>query len=251
MRIVFFLSILTSGAVALLPNSSIHDPSPFTRNQTLCTPETCGDGCNYTSGQLSEASGNSKIPLDFYTTTGTNLTDGLQRHVHGLRKRTLEPISRIADTHEYIRNLSRYISRKASWVPSPHRVNRLLRRDAPFKKAFRFPSSGDDAFGVGNLFGCTAVMIVSSRGVVLSHIWEVPDFVDARGVDQTPDSFLSRISEFLRGSDEDSAGFDVLKRPPVMKKECTACTQFFDIRDQSLDFRIGYGRIFPVACLGL
>ncbi|KAL9092613.1 MAG: hypothetical protein Q9165_004417 [Trypethelium subeluteriae] len=83
---------------------------------------------------------------------------------------------------------------------------------APSKKVFRFPNSGDDAFGVGRLFGCTSVIIISSRGVFLSHIWEVPTFVDARGVDQNSDSSLLPIFKFFEG-DTDRLGFEVLKRP--------------------------------------
>ncbi|CAG8899671.1 unnamed protein product [Penicillium egyptiacum] len=43
---------------------------------------------------------------------------------------------------------------------------------------FEYPSCGHSAVGVKGIYGCTAVIIASEKGVYISHIWENPVFVD-------------------------------------------------------------------------
>ncbi|KAJ5360374.1 hypothetical protein N7517_009565 [Penicillium concentricum] len=43
---------------------------------------------------------------------------------------------------------------------------------------FDYPSYGHSAVGVKGIYGCTAVIIASEKGVYISHIWESPVFVD-------------------------------------------------------------------------
>ncbi|KAF4972987.1 hypothetical protein FZEAL_9447 [Fusarium zealandicum] len=43
---------------------------------------------------------------------------------------------------------------------------------------FDYPETGQGVVGVNGIYGCTAVIIASEKGVYLSHIWENPVFVD-------------------------------------------------------------------------
>ncbi|OQE01384.1 hypothetical protein PENSOL_c004G09843 [Penicillium solitum] len=43
---------------------------------------------------------------------------------------------------------------------------------------FDYPSFGPSAVGVKGIYGCTAVIIASEKGVYIAHIWESPVFVD-------------------------------------------------------------------------
>ncbi|OQE12050.1 hypothetical protein PENVUL_c001G08669 [Penicillium vulpinum] len=43
---------------------------------------------------------------------------------------------------------------------------------------FDYPLFGHSAVGVKGIYGCTAVIIASEKGVYISHIWESPVFVD-------------------------------------------------------------------------
>ncbi|KAM5383716.1 hypothetical protein ACJZ2D_001705 [Fusarium nematophilum] len=44
---------------------------------------------------------------------------------------------------------------------------------------YDFVQAGQGFAGVNGIYGCTAVIIVSDKGVYLSHIWENPVFIDA------------------------------------------------------------------------
>ncbi|KAJ6132371.1 hypothetical protein N7471_007586 [Penicillium samsonianum] len=55
---------------------------------------------------------------------------------------------------------------------------------------FDYPSFGHSAVGVKGIYGCTAVIIASEKGVYISHIWESPVFVD-QAFNPTDDSFFT------------------------------------------------------------
>lgn len=67
---------------------------------------------------------------------------------------------------------------------------------------FTFPPSGIGAFGVKGLYGCTALVIVSSKGVYLAHIYEVPVFLDDH-LDETDfdDWYKDTVESILDGKD--------------------------------------------------
>ncbi|KAJ6185897.1 hypothetical protein N7519_007198 [Penicillium mononematosum] len=67
---------------------------------------------------------------------------------------------------------------------------------------FEYPSSGPSAVGVKGIYGCTAVIIVSEKGVYIAHIWENPVFVD-RDFNPTDDnSFTINVFNSLRDGTE-------------------------------------------------
>ncbi|EKV12400.1 hypothetical protein PDIG_32790 [Penicillium digitatum PHI26] len=55
---------------------------------------------------------------------------------------------------------------------------------------FDYPSFGHSAVGVKGIYGCTAVIIASEKGVYISHIWESPVFVD-QAFNPTDDNFFT------------------------------------------------------------
>ncbi|KAJ5836581.1 hypothetical protein N7447_002607 [Penicillium robsamsonii] len=55
---------------------------------------------------------------------------------------------------------------------------------------FDYPSYGHSAVGVKGIYGCTAVIIASEKGVYISHIWESPVFVD-EALNLTDDSLFT------------------------------------------------------------
>lgn len=54
---------------------------------------------------------------------------------------------------------------------------------------FDYPSFGPSAVGVKGIYGCTAVIIASEKGVYIAHIWESPVFVD-QGFNPTDDNLF-------------------------------------------------------------
>ncbi|KAM0268171.1 hypothetical protein ACHAPA_005253 [Fusarium lateritium] len=63
---------------------------------------------------------------------------------------------------------------------------------------FDFPQAGVGAAGVNGIYGCTAVIIVSEKGVYLSHIWENPVFIDINWANTPDDDFDRRAFQALR-----------------------------------------------------
>ena len=67
---------------------------------------------------------------------------------------------------------------------------------------FEYPSSIPSAIGVKGVYGCTAVLVVSEKGVYIAHIWENPVFVD-HGSNPTDDnSFTINAFNSLRDGTE-------------------------------------------------
>ncbi|KAH7009573.1 hypothetical protein EDB80DRAFT_775982 [Ilyonectria destructans] len=63
---------------------------------------------------------------------------------------------------------------------------------------FGFPDAGQGSAGVNGIYGCTAVIIVSEKGVYLSHIWENPVFIDNYWNPTDDASFSANAFEALR-----------------------------------------------------
>ncbi|KAF4458075.1 hypothetical protein F53441_83 [Fusarium austroafricanum] len=68
---------------------------------------------------------------------------------------------------------------------------------------YPFPLSGHYAAGVNGIYGCTAVVIVSTQGVYLSHIWENPVFINNDWSPTSDDSFRKNSFEALRDGTAD------------------------------------------------
>ncbi|RSL70883.1 hypothetical protein CEP53_001765 [Fusarium sp. AF-6] len=63
---------------------------------------------------------------------------------------------------------------------------------------FDYPAIGQGFAGVNGIYGCTAVIIVSDKGVYLSHIWENPVFIDTEWNWTDDESFNRTAFEALR-----------------------------------------------------
>ncbi|KAK7409426.1 hypothetical protein QQX98_008387 [Neonectria punicea] len=63
---------------------------------------------------------------------------------------------------------------------------------------FNYPETGQGFVGVNGIYGCTAVIIASEKGVYLSHIWENPVFIDSNWDATSDESFNSKAFEALR-----------------------------------------------------
>ncbi|GAB7354242.1 hypothetical protein MBLNU459_g4779t1 [Dothideomycetes sp. NU459] len=63
---------------------------------------------------------------------------------------------------------------------------------------FNYPLYGHASAGVNGIYGCTAVMITSEKGVYISHIWEVPVFIDENYIPTTDDTFTASSFDALR-----------------------------------------------------
>ncbi|KAF2234572.1 hypothetical protein EV356DRAFT_532629 [Viridothelium virens] len=213
--IIVFLSIFTNGSIATLPGSSIHNLKPLLVNQTLdsynqslCKPDTCGDVCSAASRE-SSATNSSTVSL-IPTFTNKTLMNNAQKRTPSLPKRTLIPFSALPDPGAYVRELSKHISGEGIWL-SPQRSRRFQADSGVTgKKAWRYPESGVGVVGVNGLLGCTSIIVISRNGVFLSHIWEVPNFADQEGDDQSSNIFLDNAYNILR---EDEDGLNALTQP--------------------------------------
>jgi hypothetical protein len=63
---------------------------------------------------------------------------------------------------------------------------------------FDFSSFGHYSIGVKGIYGCTVVIIVSEKGVYISHIWEKPVFIDEYCIPTDDDWFKEHTLEALR-----------------------------------------------------
>ncbi|KAJ5534177.1 hypothetical protein N7527_000431 [Penicillium freii] len=63
---------------------------------------------------------------------------------------------------------------------------------------FDYPSFGPSAVGVKGIYGCTAVIIASEKGVYIAHIWESPVFVDQAFNPTDDDLFMITAFNSLR-----------------------------------------------------
>ncbi|KOS44442.1 hypothetical protein ACN38_g4631 [Penicillium nordicum] len=63
---------------------------------------------------------------------------------------------------------------------------------------FDYPSFGSSAVGVRGIYGCTAVIIASEKGVYISHVWESPVFVDDAFNPTDDDFFMITAFNSLR-----------------------------------------------------
>ena len=118
-----------------------------------------------------------------------------ERH-HSRTKRAVPKASASASNESYVLSLS------PTWLA----VSGSAVVDAHF---FQFPTNGQRAFGVSGLYGCTSVIIVSSEGVYLSHIYEDPAFVmryAGEWIDSDDDTFMNEVLVPLFIGDEAAQG---------------------------------------------
>ena len=75
---------------------------------------------------------------------------------------------------------------------------------------FDFPDTGYAAVGVNGIYGCTSVIIVSEKGIYISHIWENPVFIDEHYTPTDDSTFLSRAFIALRDGTQNAASISEL-----------------------------------------
>jgi hypothetical protein len=63
---------------------------------------------------------------------------------------------------------------------------------------YDYPAWGQLAVGVNGIYGCTAVFIMSEKGVYMSHIWENPVFIDGDWNPTDDASFTTNTFNALR-----------------------------------------------------
>ncbi|KAL2835963.1 hypothetical protein BJX68DRAFT_273665 [Aspergillus pseudodeflectus] len=107
----------------------------------------------------------------------------------------LEPGSDLLN--EYLTDISRHMARETQWL--------LYMRVDVRGKWYPFTEQ-KTAAGVGPLYGCTSVFIVSRMGAYLAHIYENPVFImdDEEGFFETPDFHFQKWSfnALARGGSE-------------------------------------------------
>ena len=62
---------------------------------------------------------------------------------------------------------------------------------------FDFTANGRQAAGVNGIYGCTAVFVVSQRGVYISHTWENPVFINNEWEPADPAVFKTQSSDIM------------------------------------------------------
>ncbi|KAF2233554.1 hypothetical protein EV356DRAFT_516164 [Viridothelium virens] len=218
---VFYLTLINNalanlpvgdGVKPLLTNqtsgtlSSVDHPSPI---QTLCAPDTCGTECSKSFRPPSRKFGHSKIPIEAIRANSTlddMITHGLQNRTSYPRKRALDPVpAAVADRREHVAALSRYITAEDQWVS--YDTRRSLARKTTTSAVEFDEVNARSAFGAKGLTGCTAVLIVSTRGIFGAHIWEFPTFVNSGGRERPDDFFIQEgVDVLFNGSPEEGAG---------------------------------------------
>ncbi|KAF4468285.1 hypothetical protein FALBO_4823 [Fusarium albosuccineum] len=169
---------------------------------TPCASGTCGDACPLNAAPLSGADmavvsatvncdeisthTTSEIPTSFARNPIASPTPRAEGEA--LEKREL-PLEKRIFMHNTTPNPFYVTSLNPIWVSqlgdaSGHWLN--------------FPDIGQGFAGVNGIYGCTAVIIVSNKGVYLSHIWENPVFIDSDWKWTDDESFNRNSFEALR-----------------------------------------------------
>ncbi|KAF4467818.1 hypothetical protein FALBO_5308 [Fusarium albosuccineum] len=162
-----------------------------------CGSDTCGAGgsCPLNRQPLSGADmapGPTKVDCDALSTLTGPLPEGTidsgENPVPGPGKRDLNARTFDVNTSpngDYISNLT----------PTPDWVSQQGDTSGTW---YNFPEIGQGRAGVNGIYGCTAVIIVSNKGVYLSHIWENPVFIDGDWNPTDDAHFTSRAIDALR-----------------------------------------------------
>ncbi|KAL9090462.1 MAG: hypothetical protein Q9165_005223 [Trypethelium subeluteriae] len=126
----------------------------------------------------------------------------------------------VADPRRHVADLSASITEHDQWVP--HGDEGLTTT-----KDWSFGSSPfSSASGIKGVWGCTAVIVISSKGIFAAHIWENPAFIDDNEVEAEEENFWFYSYESLAfgaPSSGDrmplSAGLEELAEPDHMLNE--------------------------------
>ncbi|CBF70112.1 hypothetical protein AN6134.2 [Aspergillus nidulans FGSC A4] len=178
-----------------LTSSPIPTPAPT----QLCEPGDCGDVCSAGGGAWVTLS-----PVDcgnIPTTTVTALPTESQTYNSvidlSIRRREYELLRREDDNvkplpntqQEHLIDIYRRLTSETAWFNFP--------RVSTAGMWFAFPEKASTVLGIKGLYGCTSVIIVSSKGVYISHIWEKPTFInrDEEGrIYETDEEYFKKYS---------------------------------------------------------
>ena len=129
-------------------------------------------------------------------------SDKIKRISHGLDPSSLEKrVLPSPDDDPYFGDvdafiLGQYVIKMRAYVP--------LRQDPQHPSSAIYYDLQDEAFGVavGGLFGCTSVIIMSTKGVWMSHLWEQPSFnLPGRTAAENQGNFTNQVINVLGPGD--------------------------------------------------
>ena len=170
-------------------------PANSSSARSYCALGSCGDACSGGIGPSASASATAVAASETRASVSTMTTSILPSNTYQIyesvaadatlgSKRTLGNAMYEESDFAYgsmaKRAFADVTSPNPQYVSSLRNVNYISKHEAVTSTFFMFPSQGRLNFGVDGLFGCTAVIITSTRGVYIAHIWERPVFLKER-----------------------------------------------------------------------
>ncbi|KAJ5775420.1 uncharacterized protein N7511_000431 [Penicillium nucicola] len=186
-------TVTTVGCSVTGLTTTISTSASATGTQIPCASDTCGNACPMNKGPLSGASmgviattencalistsTTATLPTGSYGVAGSiGVTAPTQSSSASKRSPSNSDDNHLVDRSLVERALSDVSPPYADYIRSltPVWVSQLGDASGQW---FDFPAFGHSAAGVNGIYGCTAVIITSEKGVYISHIWEVPVFI--------------------------------------------------------------------------
>ncbi|CEJ55085.1 hypothetical protein PMG11_01362 [Penicillium brasilianum] len=205
------VTITTTGCAVTGLTTTI-STATTTSSQVPCASDTCGDSCPMSKGVLSGTI--SASSTNYCASLATSYTSALPTASYGV----VDTDVFATDTPTSASSKKRSARPRGHGLPAKAVGKRALPSVAPPYSSyvsalkpswvsqngdasgqwFGFPIYGHVAAGVNGIYGCTSVIIVSEKGVYVSHIWEVPVFIDTDYKDTDDSSFKAIAFEQLR-----------------------------------------------------
>ncbi|KAI9683009.1 MAG: hypothetical protein M1822_006202 [Bathelium mastoideum] len=219
----------TSGCTVTGYTTTVSTSTSTSDTDVVCATDTCGNACSVGGGPLSgasmavQATTDEPASVSFSTTPSvpvssealagsTAATDSTPSYFSSSAaapsKRSF-PDDHVSDSE--VLNDEALVERALPDVTSPD--SDYVRNTNPSWIAknyeggtsaqfFDYPVQGRAAAGVNGMFGCTAVIIASGKGVYIAHIWEAPVFVDRLRNPTTDEEFMDSGLYPLRDGNE-------------------------------------------------
>ncbi|KAI9837744.1 MAG: hypothetical protein M1819_006678 [Sarea resinae] len=215
-------TVTTSGCSVTGTTTTVSSSASSSATQTPCASDTCGGACPLGGGPLSGASmgiiattedcslistsTTSALPTASYGVAGTIAVASPTDSTNAPSKRGFS--SDPTDSNETLGDISNPLFERALPDVTPPYTNyvRGLSQGATWVSQqgdasghwYDYPIFGHAAVGVNGIYGCTAVIISSEKGVYLSHIWENPVFIDSTWASTDDASFTTKAFNSLR-----------------------------------------------------
>ncbi|OQD80182.1 hypothetical protein PENANT_c038G10160 [Penicillium antarcticum] len=260
-------TVTTAGCSVTGLTTTISTSASATGTQIPCASDTCGKSCPMNKGPLSGASmgvvattencalistsTTATLPTGSYGIAGSiGVTAPTQSSSASKRSQSSSHENHLVDRSLVERALADVSPPYADYVRSLTPVWVSQSGDAS-GQWFDFPTFGHSAAGVNGIYGCTAVIIASEKGVYISHIWESPVFIHG-DFSPTDDSyFVSTAFNSLRdgtasaqsvtdliGSDQSPGVLNAIYAPKVFV--LTPYTTDFDRQMFGISTRLRY-----------